>query len=314
VSSSHSQRSSAARSVVAVAALLTLALLGSAGAGAGPPPTPAPRFSEQLQRIVSARVHHTRISTVRNTNARRVGNSLASLRPTWVSGLIRYARGQHPVRGEVRAWRKITGLVRAASPQAQFDVVLNAKQYRDGDELMRMMSRIRAKLDNDGWFFDFYSKAYRKRPRMIKAAIEWAHAHGEWVGGNVFGLARHDRPLPMRSDYLSVQDFHLKLDVDAVQRLAARIPVTYHLHNDPDNPHGGGCRFIERFSTARRLALIRHRARQQVPYGFRVSYPALFPECIRPPRGGRPGFLFSYNAFRDPPMAATILELLDRYD
>lgn len=303
------------RSLLVVVAVVTFACSAAAGRGDGPPsPSPSPpTFSQQLSRIVSARVHHTRISTVRNSNARRVGRSLASLQPTWVSGLMRYAKGQHPNHAETRAWRNITRIVRTTSPQARFDVTLNAKQYRNGDELMRMMSRIRADLHNDGWFFDFLSKAYRKRPRMIRAAIEWAHSHGESIGGNVFGLSRK-RAMPLRMDFLSVQDFRLKLNLPAVRRLASRVPVVYHLHNDPDNLRGGGCRFIERFSTARRRALVRHRAAQQARYGFRVSYPALFPECIRRRPGSQSTFLFSYNAFRDPPMAATIRRLLDSYD
>ncbi len=303
------------RRLVAVLALGAAAFLACMSAGEGAPVAESPEaISQQLSRIVSARVHHTRLSTVRNTNSRRIGRSLASLHPSWVSGLIRYAKRQHPKHDEVRSWREITRIVRAANPQAEFDVTLNAKQYRDGGELMRMMERVRAELDNDGWFFDFYSTAFRKRPRMIRAAIASAHAHGEWIGGNVFGLS-HKRPMPLRSDFLSVQDFGLTLNLPAVRRLSAQLPVVYHLHNDPAKPRGGGCRFIERYTTARRRALIRHRARQQARYGFRVSYPALFPECLHTRPGGGPGtFLYSYNAFRDPPMVSTILRLLNRHD
>lgn len=136
-----------------VLAVATLAFFASVGLGNGATVSTEPEtFSQQLSRIVSARVHHTRISTVRNSNSRRIGSSLASLHPTWVSGLIRYAQGQHANHAEVRAWRKITKIVRASSPQAQFDVTLNAKHYRNGDELKRMMSRVRTDLDNDGWF------------------------------------------------------------------------------------------------------------------------------------------------------------------
>ena len=302
--------------VAVVLALVTFASLSSVGAGSGGGPViPGPEtFSQALSRIVSARVHHTRLSTVRNSNARRVGRSLASLQPSWVSGVIRYAKGQHPKPREVRAWRNITRIVRTTSPQAGFDVTLNAKQYRDGDEILRMMARVRKELDNDGWFFDFFSSAYRKRPRMIRAAIASAHANGEWIGGNVFGLAKR-RPLPLRADFLSVQDFGLTLNRPAVRRLARKVPVVYHLHNDPERARGGGCRFIESYSTARRRALIVHRAKQQTHFGFRVSYPALFPECLRKRRGLRDSyFLYSYNAFRDPPMAATIRRLLEHYD
>ncbi len=304
-----------ARSLVAVLAVVALAFFASAGPSAGTTDPAAPAaFSQQLSRIVSARVEHTRISTVRHSNARRIGRSLASLRPTWVSGLIRYAKGQHPNHTEVRVWREITRIVRTTSPQAQFDVTLNAKQYRNGGELQRMMERVRAELGNDGWFLDFFSAAYRKRPRMIRAAIASAHAHGEWIGGNVFGLSKK-RPMPLRADFLAVQDFRFRLELPAVGRLSTQMPIVYHLHNDPDRERGGGCRFIERLSTARRRALIRHRAVQQARFGFRVSYPALFPECKRKRPGPMDSYvLYSYNAFRDPPMAETILGLLDRYD
>ena len=297
------------------ALLIAIALgLGPAASSADHPdpivPGPA-TFPQKMQRIVNARVLHTRLSVVRNTNARRIGRSLAGLRPTWVSGMIRYAKGQHPKRDEVHAWREITRIVRTANPAAGFDVTLNAKQYHDGDEIQRMMHRVRKKLDNDGWFFDFYSRAYQKRPRMIRAAIANAHAHGEWIGGNIFGLTRK-RPLPMRSDFLAIQDFRLRLNLRAVARLGGRVPLVYHIENDPDRPQSGGCEFIKDMSTAKRTALVRRRARQQARYGFRFQYPALLPQCMRHRRNR--SFLQAYNAFRDPPMARTMLRMLNRYD
>jgi hypothetical protein len=116
----------------------------------------------------------------------------------------------------------------------------------------------------------------------------------------------------MRSDFLSIQDFRLRLNLRAVARLHSRVPLVYHLENDPDRPLSGGCKWIKGLTTAKRSAFIRRRARQQERYGFRVSYPALFPECLRY-RSHRT-FLQSYNAFRDPPMARTITRMLNRYD
>jgi hypothetical protein len=271
-------------------------------------------FPHQMSRIVSARVHHGRIATVRNANSVQIGNALASLRPTWVSGLIRYRKGQRPNRAEVRAWGIITGIVRAASPAAEFDVTLNVRQYRNGKQIRQMMQSVRSRLGNDGWFLDFLSRTFHKRPRMVRAAIADAHAHGEWIGGNLFGLEKH-RPVPLTADFFAVQDFHLRLNLGEVLRLAQWRPVVYHVHNDPGKaPHGGGCRFIRDFSTARRRKLIRHRAAQQATFNFRVSYPVLFPECVRNVPNSRHWFIFSYNAFRDPPMARTIRRQLDRYD
>jgi hypothetical protein len=224
---------------------------------------------------------------------------------------MRYAKGQHPIRREVRAWKEITRIVKTANPGAGFDVTLNAKQYRDGAEIHRMMRRVRARLDNDGWFFDFWSNVYEKRPRMIRAAIASAHAHGEWIGGNIFGLEKK-RPLPMRSDFFAIQDFRGRLNLRAVSRLPDRVPLLYHLENDPDRPHSGGCQFIKAMSNAKRRAFVRMRAKQQARYGFRFQYPVFYPECLRYRRNRT--FLQSYNAFRDPPMARTILKLLNRYD
>ena len=88
----------------------------------------------------------------------------------------------------------------------------------------------------------------------------------------------------------------------------------YHLQNDPDRRRSGGCRFIRDFSDKRRRAMIRGRARQQVRYGFRLSYPVLFPQCLRRGPKGHRTFLRAYNAFRDPTVAREIARLLDRYD
>ena len=305
-------RSRPRRGLAAVAVVLTLALIPAASSGdhSGPiVPGPA-TFSQNLDRILAARVLHTRLSVVRNTNARRIGRSLASLHPTWVSGMIRYHKRQYPHHDEVRAWREITRIVRIGNPTVGFDVALNAKQYHVGREIQHKMNRIRAKLHPDGWFFDFYSRAYEKRPRMIRAAIANAHAHGEWIGGNIFGLKKQ-RPLPMRSDFFAVQDFHLRLNGRALSRLRGRVPLVYHIENDPDRPQSGGCEFIKNLTTAKRTSLVRRRARQQARYGYHFQYPALLPQCIRH-RGNR-SYLQVYNAFRDPPMARTILRMLNRF-
>lgn len=250
---------------------------------------------------------------MRNTNSRRIGRSLASFGPSWVSGLLRYARGQYPRHAEVHAWRRIRRIVRRQSPAAHFDVVLNAVHYRTPAAIRKTMKRLRAKLGNDGWFFDFFSNAFKLHPRMVRAAIASAHDHGEWIGGNVFGLAKR-RSLPARADFFAVQDHVFHLNLPAVRRLATKKPVVYHLNSDPRHPRSGGCRFIKRLDTARRRALIRRRAAQQTRYGFRVSYPALYPQCMRARPRGRGAYLHAYNAFRDPPVAREIARLLDRHD
>ncbi len=274
-----------------------------------------PGITPMLSRVVSARVRHTRLVPVQRANARKIGRRLASLRPTLVTGSLRYARNQYPKRSEVRAWTEIREIVRRESPRAQFDVVLNSLQYRAPVAIERTMARLRAKLHPDGWFFDFFSTAFRRHPKAVRAAIESAHAHGEWIGGNVWGFADRERPMPLGADFLSVQDHRFHLNLPAVGRLAAQAPVLYHLESEPHHPRSGGCRFITRLSTRQRRKFIVRRAAQQAKHGFRMSYPVFFPQCIRPRHGSRGRtFLGAYNVFRDPPMPRQIRELLDAYD
>lgn len=282
-----------------------------------PPRLPAPpTFSPDMwRRPVSIRVRHTKLNPHRNrkTNARRLGRGVASLHPTWVTGTLRYARNQYPDNKEARTWREIRRIVRAANPNAQFDVVLNAEQYRTPAAIRLTMRRLRAKLHPDGWFFDFLSSGFRMHPRMVRAAVNVAHAHGEWIGGNIFGLGKN-RPLPARVDFYSVQDAGLSLRTKPIRELARKKPILYHLNSNPQRPRSGGCRFIRNLSTKRRRAHIRQRAAQQVKHNFRVAYPVLFPQCLKPRRNGRGTDLVAYNAFRDPPMAQEIRRMLDRYD
>jgi hypothetical protein len=286
---------------------------GSPRAGLLTPPAQAGFSQAQLSRVISARVRHTRLRPVRRSNARRIGRSLASLRPTWVTGTLRYARNQYPKRNEIRVWEEIRRIVRHHSPGAQFDLVLNAEQYRTPWAIRRTMQRLRAKLGPEGWFFDFVTSGFRKYPRMMRAAIDDAHAHGEWIGGNLFGIGKR-RKLPMRMDFWSVQDHVFHLNLPAVRRLSAMKPILYHLNSNPQRRRSGGCRFIQRLSTKQRVNLIRRRAAQQARYGFRFSYPALFPQCLISRGKGNGTFLRAYNAFRDPRVVGEIRTQLDRND
>jgi hypothetical protein len=306
-----------------VLALLVLACLVAASAppggrearaaAAAPPFAAPPHFGAALSRVVSTRVFHTRLEPVRNSNARRIGRSLSSLHPTWVSGMLRYRRNQYPNRKETRAWREVRRIVRSTSHGAQFDVVLNAMQYRTPAAITKTMRRIRAKLGNEGWFFDFFSTAFRHHPKMVRAAITSAHKHGEWIGGNIFGLTRRQR-LPAQADFFAVQDAVFHLNLREVRRLAKRSQIVYHLHNHPDKQRGGGCRFIEGLTSQQRRRFVKRRAAQAARHGFRMAYPVLFPECKRARPNGPGNFLYAYNAFRDPPVIRAISRLLDRYD
>ena len=146
----------------------------------------------------------------------------------------------------------------------------------------------------------------------MEAAVDYAHANGEFLGGNAFGIDKHPK-IPAGTDYLAVQDFGFRIDLNAVRALAKRTTVFFHLGNSPAFANSDGCVWINEFSSPKREAYITRRAGQQADYNFRFSYPAFFPECQRKRSTPNP-LIYAYNSVNDEPVFAAIGSLLDRYD
>ena len=155
-----------ARAILAAAAFGAALAIGAASAGGSTGSTQPKAFPAQLERIAFARVYQDGAWTVPGENASSIGQALASLKPTWVATLVRFKKNDPVKPRAVRAYNTITGIVKAASPEAQFGVELNALQYRKPSQVVRMMAAVRAKLEPDGWTFDFYTPAYRKYPKV----------------------------------------------------------------------------------------------------------------------------------------------------
>jgi hypothetical protein len=145
----------------------------------------------------------------------------------------------------------------------------------------------------------------------MAAAVASAHANGEFLGGNAFGIAQNPK-IPADTDYIAVQDFDFNINLTAVRKLAQRATVFFHLGNSPNLTNSDGCQFIEKFSASRRINYVRQRASQQAANDFRFAYPVFFPECERN-RNQRNETIFTYNASRDGAMLPTINGLMDQY-
>ncbi len=291
---------------------LVVALAASALAlGCGGDDDSAGPGAPDSTRVATVRIYQHNDWTIPGETPASVAKALASLKPTWVSSLIRYDEGEEPRAEEIAAWNEIRDTVRKASPNAQFGIELNAEEYETAEDVEQMMSSIRPKFDNDGWFFDFFTPAYRERPEVVEAAVAAAHGNDEWVGGNAFGLSS-DPPIPPGSDFIAVQDFDFEIDLQAVRELAKKLPVVFHLGNSPALAKSDGCEFINEFETDQRRAYVNRRAKQQQANDFRFGYPVFFPECARNPNN--PSSIYTFNAPRDSPMMPTITSLIRRYN
>ena len=152
----------------------------------------------------------------------------------------------------------------------------------------------------------------KKKAKVVKASIANAHANGEWIGGNAFGIAKNPR-IPAGTDFIEVQDTDFRINLDAVRELAQKLQVHFHLGNSPGFITSSGCQFIRELNTAKRQAYVNRRANQQAQYSFRFGYPIFFPECQKKPKNPD-SRIVTYNAPGDEPMMDTIGQLMDQFD
>ena len=305
-------RSEALRMRLTIAVLALGCLAGLAACGGDDDDDPK---GPDMTRIAWARQYLDGKNTLPNQTPKSIGDALAGLEPTWVTGLVRLENEQFPTKDEVAAYDEIRDAVRAKAPDAEFDVELNALEFKTADELTGQMDKLREEYDNDGWFFDFFTPAYKARPEVVDAAIANAHGHGEWVGGNAFGWTGDpsSASIPPGADFIAVADADFSLDLNGVKEFAERVPILFHLRNNPDLPQSEGCIYMNRWSTGKREAYITKRAREQSKYDFSFAYPVFFPSCRASPHAPLLDVI-SFDSIRDPGMLSTIKGLMDKYD
>lgn len=293
---------------IGIGTLVALPGLGACGGDDGDVSGP------DTTRIAYARAYQNGKPTIPKEAPASIGQAIARLEPTWVTGLMRLRIKDTPSDADVAGYNKIREAVRAKSPDAEFGVELNALDYTTTEAVQDKMREVRGTIDNEGWFFDFFTPAYDKRPEVVRAAIAEAHDNGEWIGGNTFGWSKDpENPvLPPGSDFLGVSDDNFKLDLPAVRKLAEHVPVVFHLRNNPGNPGSEGCVYSNRYTTAQREAYVRRRAREQKGAHFHFAYPVFFPTCLASRHAAHD--IVSFNSIRDGTMLRTLEKLMHKYN
>lgn len=223
--------------------------------------------------------------------ARYVCDALVRLRPTFVASLVRMDATEPVTPEQATIFREVKRCVRAqVGHPVRFDVILNALHYADpsfvrsaaaGAQLLRRRLReLDAQLHPDLWSFDFYTVPFNKTnakthyPDAIRAGIEWIHANGQLVGGNVWG-----NELPAGTDFAMVVDRgdmqHVRDQLAALRR-RSNAALLMHIRNDPHKPGSLGLTFVAGSLDARKRIVRRHADRQQA-YRYRYMYPLFFP-------------------------------------
>jgi len=264
-----------------------------------------------FSRVVLARFYQQQDWTVPGESSSQVADAVASLRPTYVSGVLRVSSNTSLTQNMISDFNTIRSSVLGRSPMAKFDFVLNAQDYTSASQIQSKMQTINSQIHVDIWFFDYYEEGYVAHPTVMEAAVGYAHSQGQLVGGNLdsgLDLSTTSPEFPSGSDFVSVPDSNFVVSPQRLQQVrseAPTVPILVHTNNNPQNgPTSESCVYINGFSEQQRVAYETQMAQNQTRFGYFYMYNVFFPLC---PVGT------SYNSLTDGSMLQIVENLLNTY-
>ena len=258
-----------------------------------------------FQRIIQARLYHNGNWTLPDASQTpvTVGRTLASLRPSFVTGLLRVTDHGDLSHAEEEAFLAIRSAVQASSKYCRFDVVLNVGDERSADLIVRHLKEITVRLHPDAWTFYISPDNTSVNPDVLEEGIAAAHAAGQMVG--------YDGPLslvPEGIDYLVIRAWDLKVNKRQIDLLKANrhvpliveIPTTFGNQPPPEVDS-----YVNELSSQDRAASLTLLAENQNAWGYRFAYPVFYPLC--PAK-------HAFDATKDSILMVTIRSLLARFN
>jgi hypothetical protein len=124
-----------------------------------------------------------------------IGTKISALKPSCVQELFYIGSpdgtGENLPVGDYNIFRNA---VLANSPQCKFFVMISLGSVTwTPDTLVALMRKVDEQIRVDGWNFDFYWRA-TAYPDALKAAAEYAHLHGQLIGGSCLGAVDKIQP------------------------------------------------------------------------------------------------------------------------
>ena len=303
--------------------LLFPSFLQASGAGKGftlsaPTSTAEPAINEPLsqgflklsskavfQRVVQARVFHSGVWTLAGTSQTpvTVGRTLASLQPTFLTGLLRIPDHGDLSNGEVEAYATIRSAVIESNKTCRFDVLINAGVEHSAEAFIRRMKEFSSRLHPDAWTFYVSPETEMIAPEVFQQGISQAHLYGQMVG--------YDGPLsliPEGVDFIVIRAWDLKVNRRQIDMLRAkqRVPLIVEL---PTTFGAKACpevvAYVAEMQTSERVALIAQLAENQYSWGYRLAYPVFYP--LYPARR-------AFDATKDNILLVSIRALLAKFN
>jgi len=256
-----------------------------------------------FMRVIQARLFHNGNWTLGDSSQTpvTVARTIASLHPSFVTGLLRIVDHGALSQREEEAFYTIRSAVQASSKGCRFDVVLNASEERSGELIIRHMKEITTRIHPDAWTLYVTPDDTMVNPEVFEEGIAAAHAAGQMVG--------YDGPLslvPEGIDYLVVRAWDLKVSRHQIDLLKAskRIPLIVELPTTFGvQPSSEVTSYVNELSSEDRATLLTSLAVNQGAWGYRFAYPVFYPLC--PAKR-------AFDATKDPILMVTIRSLMAR--
>jgi hypothetical protein len=258
-----------------------------------------------FQRVLQARLFHAGTWTLAGSSQTplTVARTLASLQPSFMTGLLRLPDHGDLSNAEVEAFTTVRSAVLAANKNCRFDVLINAGEEHSGGIFVERMKEFTIILHPDAWTFYVSPGTESIAPDVFEAGIAQAHAAGQMVG--------YDGPLsliPEGVDFLVIRAWDFKVNRKQIDLLRAkqRIPLIVEL------PTAFGSKattdvvsYVQKMESKDRAALITHLAENQSSWGYRLAYPIYYP--LYPAR-------HAFDATKDNILLVSIRSLLAKFN
>ena len=258
-----------------------------------------------FQRVVQARLFHDGTWTLQGSSQTplTVSRTLASLEPSFLTGLLRLPDHGDLSDAEIEAFTTVRTAVVAANKNCRLDVLINANEEHSPEGFVRRMKEFAALLHPDAWTFYVAPDTESISPEVFAEGIAAAHGDGQMVG--------YDGPLsliPEGVDFIVIRAWDLKVNKHQIDLLRAKqrvpliveLPTTFGTKNSPEVVS-----YVDEMDTSDRAALMNQLAENQSSWGYRLAYPIFYP--LYPAR-------HVFDSTKDNTLLVSIRALLARFN
>lgn len=258
-----------------------------------------------FERVVQARLFHAGDWTLSGSSQTPItaARTLASLEPSFITGLLRLPDHGELSSAEVEAFATTRNAVLAVKKNSRFDVLINVGDEKSPEVFLERLKEFSTQIHPDAWTFYVAPDMQSISPVVLEEGIAAAHAAGQMVG--------YDGPLsliPEGVDYIVIRAWGLKLNRKKIDflREKQRIPLLVELPTTFGNKASADViSYVDEMDSSDRISLMTQFAENQNSWGYHLAYPIFYP--LHPAR-------HAFDVTKDNMLLVSIRSLMARFN